>query len=305
MASTEPLQAQPATSDIECSPGDSADALIGSWTRQRPDLSRDFRAVAVLTRLLKLRGHIDAGLQAVFREHGLTGPDFGALVTLARVSGPAGVSQQRLADELALTPGTVSVRIDRLVAGGLAERRPDPASKRSTLVALTPAGQALFERVIPAHLANEERMLAALSGPEREQLSGLLRKLLVEFEGSRPADGAGRIGLVLAPAHVTISMRAAVGLPPVSGLLVRVVEPGSPAARAGLCPGDVLTRSGPHELRSSTALYAAARDAGPGPVPLTVLRGTSQLELSLELPEPLDGPAARAAPPGSPPDHVM
>ena len=154
--------------------------------RQRPDLGRDFSAVSVLTRLLKLRGHVDAGLQAVFREHGLTGPDFGALVTLARISGPAGVSQQRLADELALTPGTVTVRVDRLVAEGLAKRRPDPASKRSTLVVLTPAGQALFERVVPAHLANEERMLAALSGSEREQLSGLLRKLLVEFEGSTP-----------------------------------------------------------------------------------------------------------------------
>ncbi len=158
------------------------------------------------------------------------------------------------------------MRVDRLVAEGLAERRPDPASKRSTLVVLTPAGQALFERVVPAHLANEERMLAALSGSEREQLSGLLRKLLVDSKAPRPADGAGRIGLVLAPAHVTISMRAAVGLPPVSGLLVRVVEPGSPAARAGLRPGDVLTRSGPRELRSSAAVYAAARDAArPGP----------------------------------------
>jgi DNA-binding MarR family transcriptional regulator len=291
------------TSDHACSPRDSADALISSWAQHRPDL--DFENVSVLTRLLKLRGHVDAGLQVVFREYGLTAPDFTALVTLARVGDPIGVSQQRLADELALTPGTVSVRVDRLVSEGLAERRPDPASKRSTLVVLTAAGRELFERVIPAHLANEERMLAALSGPERQQLSGLLRKLLVEFEGSAPTAGAGRIGLVLAPAHVTISMRAAVGLAPVAGLLVRIVEPGSPAARAGLQPGDVLTVAGHRELRSSAALYAAARDAGTGPVELTVLRGTSQLEVSLRLFGPLDGPAAHAGPPGSPSEHVI
>ncbi|HWG14694.1 MAG TPA: MarR family transcriptional regulator [Streptosporangiaceae bacterium] len=308
MASTESVAGEPAAPDHDCSPRDSADTLIASWRQQRPDL--DFQGPAALTRLLKLRGHIDGGLQSVFREYGLTAPDFTALVTLARVSGPGGVSQQRLADELTLTPGTVSVRVDRLVGEGLAERRPDPASKRSTLVALTPAGRELFERVIPAHLANEERMLAALSSPERQQLSGLLRKLLVEFEGSQPPSGAGRIGLVLAPAHVTISMRAAVGLPPVPGLLVRSVEPDSPAARAGLRPGDVLVAAGHRELRSIASLYAAAREAtagdpSAGPVPLTVLRGNSQLQLTLELPAALNGPAAHTGPPGAPAEHVM
>src|ERR1700761_290023 len=317
MANPEPLAGPATTSDTEWQPSDAVDALIGSWTRQRPELGPDFEAAAALTRLLRLRAPLAAGLQSVFGEYGLTAPDFNALVTLARVSGPEGVSQQRLADDLALTPGTVSVRVDRLVGLGLAERGPDPASKRSTLLALTAAGRDLADRVLPAHLANEDRMLAALSGPEREQLSGLLRKLLVEFEGSRPIDGpidgsvdgtanaATRIGLVLAPAHVTISMRAAVGLPPVPGLLVRLVEPGSPAAAAGLRPGDVLTASGPRELRSSASLYAAARDAGAGPVPLTVLRGTSPLKLSLELPGPPGPRAAPAGPPGSPPEHVL
>jgi DNA-binding MarR family transcriptional regulator len=285
------------------SPRDSTDILIGSWAQRRPDL--DFESVSVLTRLLKLRGHVDAGLQSLFREYGLTAPDFNGLVTLARVSGEDGVSQQRLAAELALTPGTVSVRIDRLVSAGLAERRPDPVSKRSTLVALTPAGRELFERVIPAHLANEERLLSALSAPERQQLTGLLRKLLVEFEGSQAPAGAARIGLILAPAHVTISMRAAVGLPPVAGLLVRSVEPGSPAARAGLRPGDVLTAAGPGQVDSIASLFTAARAAAPGSLDLSVLRGTSPIQLRLDLPAPLDARAACARPPGTPPEHAV
>ena len=92
-------------------------------------------------------------------------------------------------DELGLTSGTVSVRMDRLVAQGLVDRRPDPQSARNTLIRLTEHGRELFERVVPAHLANEQRLLSALSPQELELLADLLRKLLVEFEGHahRPA----------------------------------------------------------------------------------------------------------------------
>jgi DNA-binding MarR family transcriptional regulator len=39
-----------------------------------------------------------------------------------------------------LTSGTVSVRVDRLAAGGLVERTPDPDRRRNVLVSLTPEG---------------------------------------------------------------------------------------------------------------------------------------------------------------------
>jgi membrane-associated protease RseP (regulator of RpoE activity) len=175
-------------------------------------------------------------------------------------------------------------------------------------VALTTAGSELFARVTPAHLANEERLLAALSGDERRLLTGLLRKLLVEFEGSQPTPAAGgRLGLVVSPAYVTIGMRATVGLPGVAGLLVRSVEPGSPAAQAKLRPGDVLTSASGRELRSSASLYAAIRDAGAGPVRLTVLRGNDQVHASLPL-QPdrsTDGHAAAACGPGRRAEHTL
>jgi DNA-binding MarR family transcriptional regulator len=216
--------------DLACAPRDSVDALLQSWAERRPDL--DFRPVGVITRLARVRAHLDAELEEVFAGSGLTGPSFAALVTLARITGEHGVSQRRLAGELGLTPGTVSVRVDRLVEQGLALRTPDPDSQRNTLVALTSQGRALFERVAPAHLDNGQRLLAALTEPEQQLLADLLRKLLAEFEGSRPAAaGEGRLGLVVTPAHVTMQMRSAVGLPPAPGLLVRSVEPGLPALR--------------------------------------------------------------------------
>jgi DNA-binding MarR family transcriptional regulator len=263
-------------------PPDAVDQLLDSWAERRPDLEKEFRAVEVITRLLRLRGHIESGLHGLFKEYGLGAPDFTALVTLARIGDSQGVPQQRLAEALGLTSGTVSVRIDQLVGRGLAERRPDPESRRSTLVTLTAAGRELFERMIPAHLRNEERLLAALSPGERQVLAGLLRKLLVEYEGSAPGDE--RLGLVLVPAHRTIVLRESVGLPGVAGLLVRTVAAGSPAARAGIKPGDVLLAAGGHALRSITSLYAAIREAGAALLKLTVSRGNDRIEVALPVP---------------------
>jgi DNA-binding MarR family transcriptional regulator len=185
---------------------DSVDRLLASWGAVRPDL--DLSPVAVVARFGRLRRIIETELETVYAEHGLTGPDFSALVTLRRLGGS--VSQTDLMRELGLTSGTISVRVDRLVARGLAERRADGRIAR---VSLTAAGAELFERVTPAHVAAEERLLAALDPAEREQLVRLLRKLLVSFEGSAAGGELPRLGAVLSPAHVTIAMRRAVGLP--------------------------------------------------------------------------------------------
>ncbi|MFL6076848.1 MAG: MarR family transcriptional regulator [Mycobacteriales bacterium] len=262
---------------------DTVDGVVEQWLSLRPDL--DFTPFAVTIRLAQLRGRIDAEVDANLRAHGVRTPDFAALITLMRIGGEGGVSQHRLADELGLTPGTVSVRIDRLVQTGLAERRPAPDSKRHTLVVPTPAGRDLFERVIPSHLHTEDRLLAALSNEERAQLAGLLRTLLVEFEPRQPA-AVDRAGLDLAPAHETISKRAAVGLDRTPGLLIRRVEPASPAHHAGLRAGDVLIRAGGSELRSRNRLDAILRESAPRPVELTALRGQEQVAIQLALATP-------------------
>src|SRR3954468_13353278 len=163
---------------------DSVDALVEDWRGKRPDL--DFEPLQVIRRLGRLRSHVDAELAREFDAYGLGAATFGVLVTLARLDEPDGVSQRRLMDELGLTSGTISVRMDRLVDEGLVERRTDPDSRGTTLITLTERGRALFERVAPRHLANERRLLAALTDEEELTLAALLRKLLVEFEGSVP-----------------------------------------------------------------------------------------------------------------------
>jgi len=269
--------------DHHCIPRDSVGALLCSWREQRPDL--DFTPVGVVARLGRVRDHLDAALERVFDAYGLSATNFAVLVTLARIGHEGGVSQRRLMDELGLTSGTISVRMDRLVEAGLIERRADPDSKRNSLITMTDRGREMFERVVPAHLANERRLLAALSEEEQEQLATLLRKLLVEFEGSLPTpDAPLRLGLTVAPAHVTMAMRESVGLPPVPALLVRGVKDDGPAAAAGIRTGDVLARAGERELRTVAALYAAIDEsAATGRLELLLLRGTDEHRVTVEL----------------------
>jgi DNA-binding MarR family transcriptional regulator len=243
--------------------------------------------VAVISRLSLVRSHLDDELAAVYARFGLTAPDFAVLVTLARLEHQgAKVSQRCLAGELGLTSGTISVRVDRLADQGLVDRDPDPQSRRNVLLSLTSAGRARFEQVVPAHLANEARLLAALSDDERNLLADLLRKLLVEFQGS---DGTraveATLGVLLEPAHITMAMRESVGLAGRPGLLVRAVDAGSPAATAGLLSGDVLVEAGGRALHSASALYAAIDEAGKALV-VRYLRGdvesTARVRLSAE-----------------------
>lgn len=253
-------------------PRDSVDRLLEGWARARPDL--DLSPVAVIARLGRLRRIIDSELEATFAEHGLNGADFEALVTLRRLERPGGVSQRQLMRELQLTSGTVSVRVERLSDQGLVTRSPDRRDRRNSLVRLTDKGRALFDRVTPAHLNTENRLLAALSPQQREQLVMLLRQLLVSFEGSAGDGELLRLGLILTPAHVTVATRRAVGLPEVVGLLVRHVEVGSRAELARIQVGDVLVRAAGRELRSVASLYAALQEgAGPGEVTITIVRG--------------------------------
>jgi DNA-binding MarR family transcriptional regulator len=275
---------------------DATDRVLHQWAQVRPDL--DVTSVGVISRLGRLRVIIAEEQEAVFAEHGVTNPTFTMLVTLVRINQPGGISQRRLANEMALTPGTVSARVDRLVADGLVVRSPDPADGRGSLVTLTGRGRDLFEAVVPAHLANQVRLLGSLSAEEQATLAGLLRKLLLAFEGSAELESLPvRLGLTLAPVHVALAMQRAVGLPERPGLLVRSADEHSSAAAAGLAEGDILTEAGGTPLRSVSGLYSAITEALPaGRLELRVRRGLKERTVSVPLDTAAAAPASAPAP---------
>jgi len=102
--------------------------------------------------------------------------------------------------------------------------------------------------------------------------------------GLAGGDSAGppRLGVAVAPPRVARRMRRAVGLPEHAGLLVRGVEGGSPAERAGIQKGDLLAAAAGRELDGIDGLYAALDSlSGDGSLTLTVVRGTEDREVQV------------------------
>jgi DNA-binding MarR family transcriptional regulator len=273
--------------------GDSVERVLAGWHAARPDL--DVEPIAVLARLARLRMQVDQRLDAVFARHGLRAPSFAVLATLARLDAPH-VPQHRLAAELGLTAGTLSVRIDRLAADGLVTREPDPSDGRGALIALTARGRDAFEACAPEHLANARGLLAGLEDEERERLAALLGKLLGTLEHAGPDEVlALRLGVVLDPAPAADDRRRAVGLAPIPGLLVRHVDPTGPAAAAGLERGDLVTGVAGRRIRTHADLRYEVEAAGPDTLVLDVVRGARRRRITIAAqPAPPSSPASRA-----------
>jgi serine protease Do len=91
-----------------------------------------------------------------------------------------------------------------------------------------------------------------------------------------------RIGVGLAPSHVARKLRRSVGLPERDGLLVRTVEEGSAAARAGIREGDLLVEAGGLDLGSVDDLHEVLDGLGDGEtLTVRVVRGSEELDVRL------------------------
>jgi MarR family transcriptional regulator, 2-MHQ and catechol-resistance regulon repressor len=76
-----------------------------------------------------------------------------------------------------LTPGSISVAVDRLVKKGLVSRKEHPGDRRVRQVELTAKGRALITRGFREHTAAMETAVSVLSKKERLTLLRLLKKL--------------------------------------------------------------------------------------------------------------------------------
>lgn len=165
---------------------DRVDVILAQWARERPDL--DASPIGVVGRISRAARRLERELEPVFRAHGLDASGFDVLVTLRRNGPPYLLSASAVADATMVARSSTTSRIDRLEEAGLVERVPDPDDGRGVDVRLTPAGLALIDRAMAAHVANEARLLAALPAGAAERLAGDLRSLLAGLEHRQPGD---------------------------------------------------------------------------------------------------------------------
>ena len=70
-----------------------------------------------------------------------------------------------------LTPGSISVAVDRLLKRGLVTRTSSSDDRRVRVVDLTPAGRKLIEQVFASHARQVDRLAETLSPKERRQIA--------------------------------------------------------------------------------------------------------------------------------------
>ncbi len=168
---------------------DPVDFILAQWAREKPDL--DTSPMGIIGRISRISRHLDHYLQKNYSQFGLNGGDFDVLATLRRFGQPYQLTPTQLFNSLMLSSGAMTNRLDRLEEDGLIERRPNPEDRRGILVTLTEKGLELIDRAYPAHITNEHNLLTSLTQTERNELTDLLRKLLLSFEPGSQNEGDG------------------------------------------------------------------------------------------------------------------
>jgi len=89
------------------------------------------------------------------------------------------LTMSRLSTDVSLTTGGVTRLVDRMAEAGLVARENCASDRRSVYVVLTPAGQAVLDRAVAAHVESIDRhLMAPLGSRDRAALTLALTKIL-------------------------------------------------------------------------------------------------------------------------------
>jgi len=89
-----------------------------------------------------------------------------------------------------------------------------------------------------------------------------------------------RLGVAVAPSQVARRLRSSVGLPERDGLLVRGVEDGSLAAKAGIREGDLIVEAAGRPVTDADELFEALAAASDG-YEVKIVRGTEERTIAV------------------------
>lgn len=162
---------------------DEVDLLVTAWRHERPDL--DLAPLHILSRVTRLARRLDIARRAAFADHDLDGWEFDVLSALRRAGSPYELSPGDLIRDTMVTSGTMTNRVDRLVARGYVSRRPDPSDRRGVIVGLTESGTRSVDSALESLLRREQALLADLSDTDQAELADLLRRLVIAVSPRR------------------------------------------------------------------------------------------------------------------------
>jgi DNA-binding MarR family transcriptional regulator len=139
----------------------------------------DLDVEGIVDRIGSINRRFKRAQEDILREHGLTPADWGVLTTLRLGSDHCRSSPGELSNDLELSSGAMTTRIDRLEEAGLVRRLPDPDDRRGVVVELTDLGREAWDKAADVQARRESFFARTLTKPEQKKLNELLRKLLL------------------------------------------------------------------------------------------------------------------------------
>jgi DNA-binding MarR family transcriptional regulator len=168
---------------IETMQSDSVDTIITQWRNENSEA--DLLPMAILGRLAKLGKYIDNDILHCHDRYNLRQGEFDVLATLRRSGKPYSLTPSALYQSMMLTSGAMTSRLDRLETKGLIRREHSKSDRRSVLVTLTSEGKKKIDTVLPAHINTQHDLLAGMNQQDRESLSELLKRWLMQLETAK------------------------------------------------------------------------------------------------------------------------
>lgn len=159
---------------------DHVDRMLVVWKRELPDL--DLATEGIVERIQKLQRYLDRAMNETLAEFKLDRGEWWLLGALRRSGPPYQKSPGQLAEDIGLSSGAMTNRLDRLEEAGLIRRLPDPDDRRALHVELTEAGWQAWQDTVGAQARKEAMVANALDPEEKEMLNALLRRLMRQFE---------------------------------------------------------------------------------------------------------------------------
>jgi MarR family 2-MHQ and catechol resistance regulon transcriptional repressor len=143
-------------------------------TSKTPKPDRKVSGTQLWLVLIKAYHSLLAFTEHTLRDSGLGESEFRILEALLH---KGAMPVNTIGPKVFLTPGSISVAVDRLLKRGLVTRTNSPTDRRVRLVDLTAEGRRLIEKVFAAHAAQVDELAQVLGAKERRQIARGLKAL--------------------------------------------------------------------------------------------------------------------------------
>jgi MarR family 2-MHQ and catechol resistance regulon transcriptional repressor len=143
-------------------------------TSKTPKPDRKVSGTQLWLVLIKAYHSLLAFTEHTLRDSGLGESEFRILEALLH---KGAMPVNTIGPKVFLTPGSISVAVDRLLKRGLVTRTNSPTDRRVRLVDLTAEGRRLIEKVFAAHAAQVDELAQVLGAKDRRQIARGLKAL--------------------------------------------------------------------------------------------------------------------------------